>query len=56
MFQIGELVLVRSTYELLRVQAIETRDGNTVYLCGREGTDENRPIAEEELSYPFGRK
>ncbi len=56
MFQVGEMVLIRSTYELLHVKEVETRDGKTVYHCGREGTEQSRPIMEDELSYPYGRK
>ncbi len=56
MFQVGEMVLVRSTYELLHVKGVETKDGTTVYVYGREGRDNDRPFADGELSYPFGRK
>jgi hypothetical protein len=54
MFQIGDFVLVRRTYELLQVKAIQTWGGKTLYLCGREGTEDPRSYAEVELSNPIG--
>lgn len=54
MFKIGDLVLILRTRELLNVNAIELRDGKTVYVCGRAGSDESRPFTEDELADPFG--
>lgn len=54
MFKIGDLVLVLRTRELLNVKAMELRDGKTIYLCGRAGTDESRVFTADELADPFG--
>lgn len=48
MFRIGEDVMVRKTYELFRVKAIEERAGETLYVCGREAGADRR-FAEDEL-------
>jgi hypothetical protein len=57
MYELGEMVLVLRTYELLTVKGIEKLEGGrTIYLCGRPENDERRPLTEEDLRYPFGRK